>query len=375
MRRIYRPTRRSFLQQSSAFAALALAGCATQRTDRILQASDFGDLRVVNWELYLDLELLPEIERFVGATIDYQETYQDNQFGWEEIIQPALAGDGDPGFDIIMPTNWLAARMVADGLVEPIPLEVVPNHVNIDPAYLVNDWDRGSRFQMPWQAGITGIAYDPNRAGRALTSIGDLFDPALDGRVALIVEMRETVGFGMLLNGDDPSRPTPESAFAGLERIEAAVADGKVAAFVANEFIDGLSDGTYIASMAWSGDAVLAQQEGSSIEFVIPDEGAISWFDTMVIPKGSPSVGSAGRWMNWMYDPANAALVTSYVQYISPVRGVQDNLRALGGDSASLADSPILFPDAETRDRLFTWGTLSSEVEDELDQRFNALLG
>jgi len=251
---------------------------------------------------------------------------------------------------------------------------VVPNHVNIDPAYLTNDWDRGSRFQMPWQAGITGIAYNPAQTNRPINSIQQLFDSSLAGRVALIGEMREAVGFGMLLNGDDPSRPTAVTARAGFDVIKQSVERGQVAAIVFNEFADGLADGTFAATMAWSGDTVLLQADRPDIEFVIPDEGAIAWFDTMVIPKNAANYAGAGAWMNWAYDPVNAAQITSWVQYISPVLGVQDELRRLGGETAELADNPILFPDDETRNRLFTWGSLDLATELQLEDDFNALV-
>lgn len=369
-----RTSRRDFLVTSAAvFGATTLGACALPRSgDRPLEG--FDSLRVINWSEYIDPELLPVIEADLGFPISYEETYEDNQTALDTIITPQLSGGGTPDFDIIVPTNWLAARMIANGWVEPIPFEVVPNHVNIDPAYLTNDWDRGSRFQMPWQAGITGIAYDPAQTGEPINSIGQLFDPSLAGRVALIGEMREAVGFAMLLNGDDPSRPTPETARAGFEVLVDAVERGQVAAIVFNEFADGLADGTFAASMAWSGDTVLLQAERPDIEFVIPDEGAISWFDTMVIPKNAPNFANAGAWMNWAYEPANAAQITSWVQYISPVLGVQDELRSLGGESALLADNPILFPDDETRNRLFTWGSLDLETELQLETDFNALV-
>ncbi len=367
-------SRRRFLGGSAALGASALLGaCALPRSgDRSLEG--FGTLRVINWSEYIDPELLPVIEADLGLSLNYQEIYEDNQTSLDTIIAPQLSGGGVPNFDLIVPTNWLAARMITNGWVEPIPLEAVPNHVNIDPAYLTNDWDRGSRFQMPWQAGITGIAFDPAQTGGPINSIGQLFDSSLAGRVALIGEMREAVGFGMLLNGDDPSRPTPLTARAGFDVIVDAVEQGQVAAIVFNEFADGLADGTFAASMAWSGDTVLLQADRPDIEFVIPDEGAISWFDTMVIPKDAQNYANAAAFMNWAYEPANAAQITSWVQYISPVLGVQDELRRLGGETADLANNPILFPDDETRNRLFTWGSLDLESELQLEDDFNALV-
>ena len=150
---------------------------------------------------------------------------------------------------------------------------------------------------------------------------------------------------------------------------------GHFAAATYGDFAEGLATGRYAAAMAWSGDTVLLQAERPDIEFVIPTEGAISWFDTMVIPKGAANVGSAGRFMNWAYEPSNAAQLTSWVQYLSPVLGVQDELLALGGEAADLASSSILFPDAATQNRLFTWGSgLDRDVEDALEADFFALI-
>ena len=127
--------------------------------------------------------------------------------------------------------------------------------------------------------------------------------------------------------------------------------------------------------MAWSGDVVQLQRERPNIRFIVPEEGAIQWFDTMVIPANAANQAAAGRFMNFVYDPANAARITEWVQYISPVLGVQDELRRRGGEAAALADNPILFPDAEARSRLFTWGRLSQADEDQLDADYAELTG
>ena len=373
-----RPTRRSFLAGSAAFGATLLAGCAGERSVIGVTDDQFGTLRVRNWTDYIDPELLPVISADIGVSLDYVESYESNDEALELHLNQFLTElpfGLAPDFDIIVPTNWLAARLIEDGAAEPLPIELIPNHVNIDPAYLTNDWDRGSRFQMPWQAGITGIAYDPAATGRPIESITDLFAPEFSGRVAMIGEMREAVGLGMLMNGDDPTRPDSGSAAAGFARIAEAVERGHFAAATYGDFADGLATGRYAAAMAWSGDTVLLQAQRPDIEFVIPTEGAISWFDTMVIPKGAANVGSAGRFMNWAYEPSNAAQLTSWVQYLSPVLGVQDELLALGGEAADLASSSILFPDAATQNRLFTWGSgLDRDVEDALEADFFALI-
>ncbi len=372
--------RRDLLGGAGALGLVALAGCS--RGGDQVRTIDLGggdQLSILNWSLYIDPDegategTITRVQRERDLVVSYDESYEDNILAWETLIVPTLGAGENLPYDIITPTFWLVARMVERGWAEQIPLEVVPNHVNIDPAYLTQPWDRGARFHMPWQAGITGIAYDPALTGRPIGSIADLFDPAFRGRVGIIGEMRETVPFGMLLNGDDPSRPAEASAVAGLELFEQARASGQIAQVTFGEFADALAAGELWLAMAWSGDTVILQDARPDIEFVIPEEGAVRWFDTMVIPRGARNVAAAGEWMDFVYDPANAARITAWVQYISPVIGVREELQRLGGQAAELARNPILFPDDETRRRLFTWGGLPVEVEDRLDARFAAL--
>ncbi len=370
-------SRRTFVAGSSALAATSfLASCGSPIQGRTLGAS--ANIRVINWFEYIDQATIPRIAFDTGVSVTYDEgtpdnnTYPDNVTGWDTIIEPQLSNGGTPNFDLIVPTNWLAARMIDRGWVEPLPLELIPNHVNIDPAFLTNDWDRGSRFQMPWQAGITGIAYNPALTGGPVTSIAQLFSPEFAGRVGLIGEMREAVGLAMLLNGDDPSSPTPRSARAGLRVITDAAARGHFQSVVFFDFVDKLQSGELAATMAWSGQTALLQLDRPDIEFSIPDEGGISWFDTMVIPRNARGAQGAARWMNWAYDPVNAAEISAFNLYVCPVLGTQQALRDIGDEET--ASNPLIFPDAQTRNRLFTWGTLDEATEREIEQEFDDLV-
>jgi len=371
--------RRSILRAGAVGAAGALlAACGGAGVRGLAEVEAFRstrDLRILNWSDYIDPGG-PDSPGTVALAreafeidIRYEPLWEDNAGGWAEFIEPVFGSGRPPTHDIITPTFWVARRMLERGWIRPLPLELIPNHANIDPAYLTLDWDRGAAHQMPWQAGITGIAYDPALTGRPLNSIEDLFDPELAGRVGFIGEMSEAVGMMMLANGHDPSRPTEETTTRALDRIEFAVRAGQIGAFTFNEFTDQLADGTLAAAMAWSGDTVQLQLDRPDMEFIIPEEGAIRWFDTMVISDGSPNVANAAKWMNYVYEPEVAARITSFVQYISPVLGVRDALDDLGGESAALAENPILFPDDETAQRLFTWGG-DEALDTELEARF-----
>lgn len=388
-------TRRSLLGRREfllGIGAVGLSACAAGGQAATFELGDNLSLSILNWGDYIDTDLNAngdEDPYYPGGTLDrflssnsqnsttrnvrYDPIYTDNYSGYDLILDTSINAK-PPLYDIVIPTNWRAAQLIAADLVEPLPIEIIQNHVNIDPAFLTNAWDRGCRYQMPWQAGITGIAYDPAATGGPLNSINDLFAPSLAGRVGFIGEMREAVGLAMLANGDDPSRPTKATAEAGLAKIEDAAASGQVGAFTFEDFADKLASGELAAAMAWSGDVALLQATRPDIEFIVPDEGAIQWFDTMVIPKESTSIRAAGEFMDFVYDPVNAASITEWVQYVSPVLGVEEELLSRGGQAADLARNPVLFPDATTRARLFTWGGLHQADEDELDARYELLL-
>lgn len=372
-------SRRAFLARSGALGAaglLASCGASGLATERAPGGS--SSLRVINWPEYIPPEAIEQIRTDIPeiGNIQYDEFYENNVDGFVNIIAPQLGDGGTPDFDLIVPTQWLAGRMIDMGWVEALPLEIIPNHVNLDPRFMTNDFDRGSRFQMPWQGGITGIAYDPEETGGEISSLEQFFDSSnadLRGRVGLVGEMREAVGLAMLANGDDPARPTFDAASAALDDLFRLATDGHFQSVVFDDFVGELEEGRLAATMAWSGQAALLQIDSPQFEYVIPAEGAISWFDTMVIPRNAQAFSAAARWMNWAYNPENAALISAFNLYVCPVLGTQDALRSMGGFEATLANNPLIFPDTETRNRLATWGALDLAEEIEIESRFDTL--
>jgi spermidine/putrescine transport system substrate-binding protein len=235
-------------------------------------------------------------------------------------------------------------------------------------------WDPGATHHLPWQAGITGIAWNPKLVGGDLTSANDLFDPRLKGKVAMLTEWRDTVGLTMLGRGADPSRPERNAIHSALDKIERATADGQILKFTGNEYLASLENSEVAACVAWSGDIAQLDPE-LGIKFAIPDEGGMRWFDTMVIPKGSPNVMAAAKWMNYVYDPEHAAKITEWVQYISPVKGVKEILLTLGGETAELADNPLIFPDEPMTRRLKVFADIVGDEEMVIQKRFNEIVG
>ncbi|CAN5514425.1 spermidine/putrescine ABC transporter substrate-binding protein [soil metagenome] len=337
-----------------------------------------GKLFFENWPEYIDPteDGVPgTVDRFKKATgrkVKYTEAFNDNN-EYFALIQPLLGAGKKIEPDIIAPTSWLAGRLITLGWVDKLPLDQVPNAKNLRPDLVKPSWDPTGEYSLPWQTGIAGIAYNLDATGRELKSVEDLFDPAFKGKIGMLTEMRDTVGLILLGTGVDPSTlESFDQAAAAFDRLAAAKADGQIRAFTGNDYLDDLSTGNFAACIGWSGDVVQLSRDNPAVKFIIPEDGGISWADTMVMPKGAENRDSAAEWMNFVYDPVQAAKLTAWVQYVSPLSGVREEVAKLDPE---LAESTLLFPDEATLERLHAFANLPEDVEAEFDVAFSDIVG
>ncbi len=331
-----------------------------------------------NWPLYIDPTedgLTGTVDRFVEATgvdMQYTEAFNDNNEYFAK-IQPVLGNGNTIGPDIIAPTSWLVGRLISLGWVDKLPLDQIPNAANLRSDLVKPTWDPTGEFSLPWQTGFAGIAYNLDVTGRELTSTNDLFDPEFHGKIGMLTEMRDTMGVIMLSMGIDISTlDSFDTAAPAFDKLQQAKDDGQIRRFTGNDYMNDLSTGNFAACMGWSGDVVQLSRDNPSIRFIIPEEGGTSWADAMVLPKGAVNRDAAAKWMDFVYDPVQAAQIAAWVQFISPVEGVQAELEKIDPE---LAENPLLFPDAETVARTHTFANLTEEVEAEYDAAFSSITG
>jgi len=333
-----------------------------------------GELVISSFPLYIDPsrpDAPGSVERFqrdTGIRLRYGEDVNDVRQFFAR-IRPALAAGQTLPQDLVVLTAWMATRLIQLGWVEPLPFERIPNARNLISSLRKPSWDPEQRFSLPWQSGIAGIAYNIKATGRELRSIDDLFDPALKGRVSALLEMRDTMGLLMLADGKDVNRPSWSDAQPSFDRLERARRDGQIRRFTGNDYQNDLLAGNLAACIGWSGDVAQLALEQPDLRFVVPESGGILWADVMLMPKGARHPNAAARWMNWVYDPPQAARIAAAVQYISPVEGVQQIL-AKDPATAALANNPLMFPDPAKQQRLHVFGPLSEAEEARWDERF-----
>jgi spermidine/putrescine transport system substrate-binding protein len=373
--------RRRFLRR------LGLAAAGALVTPPLLQACGGRDqapgadgsaggaaLTISTFPLYIDPDepgVPGSVARFrkeTGIQLRYLEDISDARQFFAR-MQPQLAAGRPVTQDLMVLPSWLAERLIALGWLEPLPLAQVPNARNLIPSLRDPAWDPQGRWSLPWQSGIAGIVYNIKETGRELGSVDDLFDPAFRGRVAALLEMRDTMGLLMLADGKDISTPGWEAAQPSFERLERARRDGQIRRFTGNDYQNDLLAGNLAACIGWSGDVAQLALEQPELRFLVPESGGVLWADLMLMPKGARHREAAARWLNWVYQPVEAARIAAAVQYISPVQGVREIL-AQDAATAELARSPLMFPDAGMQQRLHSFGPLSEAEEARWEERF-----
>jgi spermidine/putrescine transport system substrate-binding protein len=372
--------RRLFLQRLAATAAgVVLAPTLLQacKGSGSGNGNGSGELVISTFPLYIDPDApgapgsVSRFRRDTGIQLRYLEDINDTRQFFAR-IRPQLAAGRPLVQDLMVLPSWMAQRLIGLGWLEPLPLAQVPNISNLVP-YLANPpWDPQQRYSLPWQSGIAGIAYNIKATGRELVRIDDLFDPALRGRVSALLEMRDTMGLLLLADGQDISQPTWAAAQPSFARLEQARKDGQIRRFTGNDYQNDLLAGNLAACIGWSGDVAQLVLEQPDLRFVVPESGGVLWSDVMLMPKGAQHRREAAAWMNWVYEPVEAARIAAAVQYISPVVGVRQQL-AKDPATAALAANELMFPDGAMQQRLHSFGALSESEEARWEERFASI--
>lgn len=373
--------RAGLLGATGVLAPNFLASCAQYSGGAV----DDAKLTFDNWPAYIDEETVADFREGTGVDITYNETFNDNNEYFAKVV-PSLSRKKLVEPDVIAPTFWMAARMINLEWTQKLPLDLMPNVAENLRSDLRNPvWDPTGEYSVPWQTGMTGLAYNLDATGRELTSAADLLDPEFKGKVGMLTEMRDTIGLILLGQGKDPSQTTTfEQAADAFDALAKAKSDGQIRAFTGNDYLDDLSTGNYAVCVGWSGDVLQIQQDNPSVRFLIPEEGGMSWADTMVWMAGSKRRDAVAAWMDWCYDPEHAAQIADYVQYVPPVEGVKEVFEAWAEEAETeedaqyyrdLGTNPLLFPDDDTKGRLKAFATLDPEQEQLFSEAFAGITG
>lgn len=377
-------TRRGMLAGAGAgAAALALAACSTggssaKPTAAKDQSSSDKTMTWANWQAYLDQDdsgKYPTLEAFQkksGLSVKYDVAVDDNNTYYAK-VKDQLALGKDIGADTVCLTDWMIARLIRFGYVQSFDEAKIPNKKNLTPALANADFDPGRKKSLPWQSGFAGICWNKKKIPNGLKSVDDLWDSSLKGKVGVLSEMRDTMGLIMLQQGVDISKSfTDDQYMKAIDKLTKEVSDGQVRNIKGNSYLNDLKSGDTLAAICWSGDITqLNAEAGDNWEFALPEAGGTLWSDNFVIPIGSPRKSNAEELINYYYEPAVAAEVAAWVNYITPVVGAKEEAVKI---DPKLADNQLIFPDASTLANAHIFRSLTPAQEQKYQAAFQKVI-
>ena len=309
-------------------------------------------LHFSNWPYYIDTkgQAFPSLMQFqkkTGVHVAYVQDINDNA-GFFGKIQGPLSRGQSVHRDIIVLTDndRYLALMIKKGWVEKLDKSAIPNIKNLIPVQQHPSFDPNRDYSLPWQSGMTGIAYNDKLTDPVLSVDELLESPKLKGKITCLNSMGDALTLVMLANGDDPTKVTDKAFNAAFNRIKKAVDSKQIRQFTGNDYAPPLARGDLTAAMSWSGD--IAQLGNKHIHWNVPTAGGALWTDNMIIPKGG-DVYTASVYMNYVYDPKVQGLMEAGdpkrnitgIYYIPPVAGAGESAKKY---DPSVAENPLIFP-------------------------------
>ena len=377
-------TRRELLERAAlGGVALTVPGFLAACGGSDDEAAGEGDevqqvLRFANWPLYIDIDektkkrpTLDEFTQQTGIAVDYFEEINDNAEYFAKVQGPLSQGRGiDRDIFVFTDNSRFPGLLIGEGWVQKLDKERIPNIVNLIDAQASPPFDPEREYSLPWQSGMTGIAWNEELTG-PVESIEQLFeDPKLKGKVSMLMELADSVGLVMLANGDDPAEVTDESFQGAVDRVQAAVDSGQIVRFTGNDFAQPLTKGELAAAVAWSGDMIQLLADNPKLKWAVPKDGGMIWTDNMFIPTGG-SVATASTYMNYVYDPTVAAKIAAYVNYVPPVKGAKEELLKIDPE---IANNTLIIPDDALLEQLHQYDS-SALGDDEHISKWQSVLG
>ena len=389
------PARRDVLRlMGAAGAGLALSACGVKGQggkEKVSQSdvekywagkTGSGRLNWANWPGYMqdDRETIKAFEKETGVKVTYKEVIQE-MAPWFGKIQAPLAAGQSIGFDLMVMTNGIQLEQCRQlGYLAPLDLSKLPNfQANAGPSFKNPSYDPGNAFTVPYESGVTGIAYNTKYVKEEITSIAQLFDPKYKGKVGMMGDSQELGNFGMFLLGIDPEKSTKADWEKAAAKLREQRDKGIVRKYYSQDYVDAVSKGDVWMTMAWSGDVY--SLTSPDVKFVVPREGGTIWTDNLCVPKPAENPVDALTLMNWLYVPENNAPLTEFINYMPPIPATQkliaQKAEQAGGadkkDLTRLSTSPLVFPSQADLARLRHYRRLTQAEETEYQKIFEPI--
>ena len=290
-------------------AAPAFAAGTIEVTEDVSVSDDYDwtrfqgqnlTLNVYNWGEYISngsddsVDVVAAFEKLTGIKVNYT-TFDSNESMYAKLKS------GAANYDVVIPSDYMVAKMIAEGMLAPLDYSNIPNSQNIDAVYRDPDYDPTNAYTVPYMLCTTGIIYNTTMVENAPTKWADLWDEQYAGNILMFNNSRDAYAIAAFKNGTSINPETPEEVDEVVETLKAQ--KPLVQAYVMDEIFDKMIGGEAAIGVYYSGDAITMIDDNPDLAWVFPEEGSVLSVDCMAVPATSEHKEAAEMFINFMCEP------------------------------------------------------------------------
>ena len=321
-------------------------------------------LNVYNWGEYISngsddsVDVVDAFQKLTGIHVNYT-TFDSN----ESLYAKLKSGAAD--YDVIIPSDYMVAKMISEGMLAKLNFDNIPNFQNIDEVYRNADYDPANEYTVPYMLCTTGIIYNTTMVDKAPASWADLWDEQYAGNILMFNNSRDAYAIAAFATGHSINPQSTEEVDEVVEHLKAQ--KPLVQAYVMDEIFDKMIGGEAAIGVYYSGDAITMIDDNPDLAWVFPEEGSVLSVDSMCIPATSENEEAAEMFINFMCETDIGKANAEYIGYTTPMESVRQVL------DEELANNEIAFPPAEVEAKEKVFTALSDEVNNELDVKWSEM--
>ena len=263
---------------------------------------------------YIDEELITQFEDATGIRVNYQ-TAESNEALY------SLLKNGGADYDVIVPSDYMIAQLLEEGMLEELDYSRIPNFEKIDQRFRNLPYDPENRYTVPYTWGTLGLIYNANMVDGELDSWGALYDDAHAGNVLLINNSRDALAAALIHLGYSVNTTDPEEIREAFALVYDANRRGVFQGRVMDQVFQKMEGGNAAIAAYYAGDYLSMADnaaEGVDLRYVVPEEGS-NWFvDAMCVLKDAPHYDAAMEWINFIASTEANLANMDYIWYASP---------------------------------------------------------
>ena len=270
------------------------------------------ELHLFTWADYVKPELVQKFEQEHGCHVVI-DTFDSNESMYAKLQS------GAHGYDIVVPSTYMAELMQQQGMLEKLDHSRLPHLKEVDEAILSKIQDSKMEYAVPYALSYGVLGYRKDKVQDAKPTWAMLEDARLKQKTSLLNDTRETLGAALKFLGHSVNTTNEQEIAAAGQVVMKWKAN---AVKFDNEQYKGAVDaGEFYLVHGYSGDLYQAVVDNPQVGILVPAEGVVIACDQMVIPKGAASAELAHQFIDFLLQPEVAAENMEWMGYSCPNKG------------------------------------------------------